>query len=341
MIGIGIIGYGYWGPNLARNFADLPGARLVAIADGDPASRAAAQARHPGLRVLGDAADLVADPEVDAVAIATPTATHAVLGHAALECGKHVWVEKPMAATVADAERLVEAAARRNRVLMVDHVYVHNAAAQRIRAMIDDGALGTPYYYDSVRINLGRFQTDVSVLWDLAAHDLALVDYLFDDRAVEVSAIGTAHMRGAPENIAYVTLRYDAPLIAHIHVNWLAPVKTRRATIGGSRRMAVWNDLIPDEKLKVYESGVDVAPQPDERLQRRIGYRIGDVWSPRLDVAEPLARAARHFVDCIAHARTPVTDGQSGLRVVRLLEAAAKSMARDGRPVALLGKVSA
>lgn len=341
MIGLGVIGYGYWGPNLARNFAGTSGVKLVAIADGDAARREVAGAQHPGARVHADAAALVADPAVDAVAVATPAATHGVLALAALEAGKHVWVEKPMAASAAEAQRLIEAAARRARVLMVDHVYVHNAAAQRIRGMIDEGALGTPYYYDAVRINLGRFQPDVSVLWDLAAHDLALVDYLFEDRPVEVSAIGAAHMRGAPENIAYVTLRYDAPLIAHIHVNWLAPVKTRRTTIGGSRRMAVWNDLIPDEKLKVYDCGVDMPREADERYQRQVGYRQGDVWSPRLDVAEPLARAAAHFVDCIAGGRTPLTDGASGLRVVRLLEAAAESMARDGRPVALRSKVGA
>ena len=335
LIRIGVIGYGYWGPNLVRNFADLDGCRVVAVCDRDPTRVAVAERRYPGVRGTTDAQALIDAPDVDAVVVATPVAAHYDLASAALEAGKHVLVEKPLASTAEEAERLIELAARRKRVLMVDHTFVYTGAVRKMRELVMAGEIGDTYYYDSVRINLGLFQHDVDVMWDLAVHDLAIMDYVLQARPSTISATGLAHIAGRPANIAYLAMFFDAPVIAHVHVNWLAPVKVRRTLIGGSRRMIVYDDLEASEKVKVYDRGISVNPSPENVYQMLVGYRAGDMWAPQLAVTEALRTEALHFLDCIEHGQVPETGGEEGLRVVRLLEAATASMRAHGRPVAV------
>ena len=337
MIRIGVIGYGYWGPNLVRNFADRPDARVTVVADRRPDRLEEAQRRYPTIRVTAEASDLIADPAVDAVVIATPVALHFDLATAALRAGKHVLVEKPIAATSDEASRLIDDAARRRLVLMVDHTFVYTGAVQKIRELVRSGELGDLYYYDSVRINLGLFQQDVDVLWDLAVHDLSIMDFVLSQQAVVVSATGLSHVQGNPKNIAYMTMFFDGPMIAHVHASWLAPVKVRRTLLGGSRRMIVFDDLETSEKIRVYDSGISVDPSPENVYQMLIGYRTGDMWAPKLAVSEALAVEAAHFVDCVSRGARPQTDGEAGLRVVRLLEAASASMQSYGRPVEIQG----
>jgi predicted dehydrogenase len=294
-----------------------------------------ATARYPGLAVSTDYRSLINDTAVDAVAIATPVSSHFEMAVASLRAGKHVLVEKPMTATSEQSLALIDEADRRGLVLMVDHTFVYTNAVRKIRELTESGDLGEIYYYDSVRINLGLFQHDVNVLWDLAVHDLSIMDYVLGQTPVSVSATGLAHIAGQPENIAYMTMFFDGRLIAHVHVNWLAPVKVRRTLVGGSRRMVVFDDLEASEKVKVYDRGISVNPSPENVYQMLIGYRAGDMWAPQLPLAEALQTEARHFIDCIENRKTPTTDGQAGLRVVRLLEAATQSMAQHGALVSL------
>ena len=333
MIGIGVIGYGYWGPNLTRNFAEVPEARLVLVSDLQQERLTLAQRRHPSVETTRDLRKLIEDPRVDAVVIATPVATHYELAMRALEAGKHVLIEKPMTASCDAAARLIEEAKRRQLVLMVDHTHVHTAAVRKIEELIAGHALGNIYYYDAVRANLGLFQPDVNVLWDLAVHDLSIVDHVLPWKPVAVSAVGMSHVPGAPENIAYLTLFFEGRLIAHVHANWLAPIKIRKTLIGGSRRMIVYDDLEPSEKLKVYDRGITVDGDPDAAGATPIGYRSGDVFTPSLDPTEALRIAVLDFVRCMENGTPPITDGEAGLRVVRLLEAASQSLAEQGRPV--------
>jgi predicted dehydrogenase len=284
----------------------------------------------PHIRCIAEAAELIRDPEVDAVVIATPIFTHHGLARAALEAGKHVVVEKPLAPSVAEAEELAALATRQGRVLMVDHTFVYTNAVAKMRELTQSGELGEIYYYDSVRINLGLFQHDVNVLWDLAVHDLSIMDYVLAQTPVAVSATGLAHVPGQPENIAYMTMFFGGRLIAHVHVNWLAPVKVRRTLLGGSRRMIVFDDLEASEKIKVYDRGISVNPSQENVYQMLVGYRAGDMWAPQLGIAEALLTEAKHFLDCIENKKTPTTDGHAGLRVVRLLETATRSMAQQG-----------
>ena len=337
MIRIGVIGYGYWGPNLVRNFADRPNAQVTVVADRRPERLAEAQRRYPTVRVTADASDLIADPAVDAVVIATPVALHFELATAALRAGKHVLVEKPIASTSDEASRLIDEAARRRLVLMVDHTFIYTGAVRRMRELVATGELGDVYYYDSVRINLGLFQHDVDVLWDLAVHDLSIMDFILTQRPIRVSATGLAHVPGKPENIAYMTMFFDGPMIAHVHTSWLAPVKVRRTLLGGSRRMIVFDDLEASEKIKVYDSGISVDPSPENVYQMLVGYRTGDMWAPKLAVSEALAVEAAHFVECVTGGTRSQSDGEAGLRVVRLLEAASASMQNHGRPVSIHG----
>jgi len=334
-IGVGVIGYGYWGPNLVRNFADLGRCRMVAVADLDPARLSAAARRYPGLRTTTDARELIAAPDIDALVIATPVGRHYELAYAALEAGKHVLVEKPLTSTSEQAARLIELGQRRRLVLMVDHTFVYTSAVRRIRELIRGGEIGDVYYYDSVRINLGLFQHDVDVMWDLAVHDLAIMDFVLADQPVAVSATGLAHVPGRPANIAYMTMFFDAALLGHVHVNWLAPVKVRRTLIGGSRRMIVFDDLETSEKVKVYDRGISLNPSPENVYQMMVGYRAGDMWAPQLAVTEALHSEAAHFLDCVESGREPDTSGEAGLRIVRLLEAATASLENHGRLVTI------
>jgi predicted dehydrogenase len=335
MIGIGVIGYGYWGPNLVRNFAEVSGSRVVAVSDMRPERLAQVQARYPAVKTTQAYSDLIADPAVDAIVVATPVSTHFDLAMQALAAGKHVLVEKPLTATVEQGERLVEEAARRQRVLMVDHTFIYTGAVRKIKELVDDGRLGRLYYYDSVRVNLGLFQHDVNVLWDLAVHDLSIMDYVLGRQPRAVAATGMAHVPGRPEDVAYLTCFFDDTLIAHFHVNWLAPVKIRRTLIGGDQRMIVYDDLEPSEKVKVYDKGITLNNGPEGMYQMLVGYRTGDMWAPQLDTAEALRVGATHFLACIEQGKRPLTDGQVGLNVVRALEAATQSLRQRGQPVEL------
>lgn len=336
MIGIGVIGYGYWGPNLVRNFMEVPGCRVAMVSDLRPERLALVQQRYPGIRVTADYHDLISDPAIDAIAIATPVDTHFGLALEALRSGKHVLVEKPLADTSDHCLQLIEEAAGRNKVLMVDHTFVYTGAVQKIRELVEVDGLGDLYYYDSVRINLGLFHNDVNVIWDLAVHDLSIMDFVLSSRPVAVSATGIRHVKEQPENIAYLTLFFDNFLIAHLHVNWLAPVKIRRTLLGGSQKMVVYDDLEFSEKVKVYDKGITVNNTPDSLYQVLVGYRTGDMWAPQLSTTEALLLEAQHFISCIEKGERPVTDGQAGLRVVRILEVATQSMAQRGRPIDLI-----
>jgi len=340
-LGIGVIGYGYWGPNLVRNFSEAAGSRVVAVSDLRAERLDRVRDRYPAVRTTGDFHELLADPAIDAVVVATPVATHYRLAMAAIEAGKHVLVEKPLALDSREATALIEAARRRGVVLMVDHTFVYTGAVQKIKELVDGQRLGRLLYYDSVRVNLGLFQHDVDVLWDLAVHDLSIMDFVLARPARAVSAAGVAHVPGQPVNTAYLTCYFDDDLIAHFHVNWLAPVKIRRTLIGGDRQMIVYDDLEPSEKVKVYDKGITLANGDghaggnEGAYDLLVGYRAGDMYAPQLSLAEALGVEVEHFVDCIRNGREPISSGEAGLRVVRVLEAAAQSLAERGRVVDL------
>ncbi len=335
MIGIGVIGYGYWGPNLARNFAEAPGSKLVGICDLSEDQLKRAGARYPGIKTTSDPRELINDPNVHALAIATPVSTHFELALQAIKADKHIFVEKPMSSHSEQALRMIDEARKRKLTLMVDHTFVYTGAVRKIHDLIAANELGDVYYYDSVRVNLGLFQHDISVLWDLAVHDLSIMNFVLPQQPVAVSATGVSHVPGAPENVAYLTMFFDSGLIGHVHVNWLAPTKVRQTLIGGSSKMIVYDDLEPSEKVKVYDKGITVNDDPDSRRQILIGYRTGDMWAPQIPMTEALREEAQHFVTCIEKRQRPQTDGQAGLQVVRILEAASESMAQRGRPVEL------
>ena len=343
MINIGVIGYGYWGPNLVRNFSEIPGATVKTVSDFKPELLAKVQARYPKINLTTDCRDIFTDPNIDAVAIATPVSTHFDLALAALQAGKHVLVEKPMTVSSEQAMRLIDEAQKRNLVLMVDHTFVYTSAVRKMRDLVITKALGDIYYYDSVRVNLGLFQHDVNVIWDLAVHDLSIMNYVLPSQPYAVSATGMSHVPGEPENIAYLTLFFEGNLMAHINVNWLAPVKVRRTLIGGSQKMIVFDDLEPSEKLKVYDKGITLNGNKEESIYKMlIGYRTGDMWAPHLEMTEALRIEGLHFIDCIKTGTSPITDGEAGLQIVRILEAATQSMKKQGRLVELdLMKVAA
>jgi predicted dehydrogenase len=337
MIGVGIVGYGYWGPNLVRNFSEIPGCSVVGISDLRPDRLALARARYPAAHVTADCEELFRDSRVDAVVIATPVSSHFPLALAALRAGKHVLVEKPFTATSEQALRLIDEADRASLVMAVDHTFVYTPAVRKIREIVSSGSLGETYYYDSVRVNLGLFQHDVNVIWDLAVHDLSIMDYVLAARPVAVSATGLSHVSGKPENIAYLTLLFEENLIAHVHINWLAPVKLRRTLIGGSQKMIVYDDLEPSEKVKVYDKGITVTENGDGngKYQMLVGYRAGDMWAPQIEVVEALGIELRHFLSCIESGEPPVSDGLAGLRIVGILEAATASLRARGRVIEL------
>jgi len=332
VIKIGIIGYGYWGPNLARCAAETAGCELAGIADASPAALARAGKRYPGARLFAHWQEMVADPGIDAVVVATPVATHFEMALTALRAGKHTLVEKPITASAEHARILIEEAAQRGRTLMVDHTFVYTSAVQKIGEVMRNGELGEIFYYDSTRVNLGLFQRDVNVIWDLAVHDLSILDFVMPEQPVAVSASGVGHIRGNLENMAHLTLFYGSGAVAHLNVNWLAPVKVRQTLIGGSRRMIVYDDLQPSEKVKIYDRGVSAGTDAGE-TDLRVSYRSGDMWAPQLSVKEALLTELEHFVHCIETGTAPVTSGESGLRVVRTLECAMASLAQRGHPV--------
>ncbi|EPX85745.1 Gfo/Idh/MocA family protein [Salipiger mucosus] len=333
MIGVGVAGYGYWGPNLARAVAESGVAKVEMIADPSPEARKRAAPRHPAARMTGDIGEMLRDPQVDAVMIATPVQTHFELALAALRAGKHVLVEKPMTETVAQAVQLVDEAARRGLTLMVDHTFVYTPAIRKISQLLEDGELGDLYYYDSTRVNLGLFQRDVNVIWDLAVHDFAIMDHLLDQSPVAISACAAGFLAGSPENMAHVTVHYDGGTMANLNVNWLAPVKIRQTLIGGSRKMVVYDDMETSEKIKVYDRGASCNGDPYEHL---VSYRLGDMHAPALSTKEALLTEVEEFVRAIDSRTAPLTDGEGGLRVVELLAAASLSTRQRGHPVDLV-----
>lgn len=332
MINIGIAGYGYWGPNLCRAVAESGCARVEMIADMAEPARARAALRHPSARLTGDILEMIADPKVDAVMIATPVTTHFPLAMAALKAGKHVLVEKPMAETPGKAAILVQEAASRSLVLMVDHTFVYTGAVQKIAALIAEGELGDIYYYDSTRVNLGIFQRDVDVIWDLAVHDFAILDHLMSSKPVAVTASSANCIAGSQANLAHISVYYDDGAMAHLNVNWLAPVKIRQTVIGGSRRMVIYDDMQTSEKVKVYDRGAALGDNPYESM---VSYRLGDMRAPALSSKEALLTEVQEFVRCVETGATPLSDGRSGMRVVDLLSAASMSSKRRGVPIEL------
>jgi predicted dehydrogenase len=334
-VNIGVVGYGYWGPNLVRNFSELKDARVHTVADLNPKVLEIVARRFPATKTTTDFQEMIRDPEIDAVAIATPVNTHFSLAMAALKAGKHVWLEKPMAETSLQARSLVEEAEKRGLILHVDHTFIYTGTVRKIKELVDAGELGKILYYDSIRVNLGLFQTDVNVISDLGVHDFSILDYLFDEHPVAVSAAGINHFPGTPENLAYITLFYESGLIAHANVSWLAPVKVRQILIGGSDKMITYDDLEPSEKLKIYDKGVSFTDDPKQIHEMRVGYRTGDMWAPKVDGAEALRVEGEHFVDCIVNGTKPLTDGHLGLRVVEVIEAATSSMRGRGETVHL------
>jgi len=333
VIELGVVGYGYWGPNLVRNFAETLEARIVAVADLDEKRLGLVQARYPAVKATTDCRQLLLDPSIDAIAISTPVATHYELALTALMAGKHVFIEKPLTQTEDQAKRLIEEADKRNLTLHVDHTFIYTGAVRKIRELVDKGELGDLYYYDSVRINLGLFQHDVDVIWDLAVHDLSIMDYVFSSTPTAVSAAGVNHVAGKPANLAYLTVFFENNAIAHLHVNWLAPVKLRRTLIGGSRKMIVYDDLEPSEKVKVYDKGISLDDGKEDIYQQLISYRSGDMWAPKLDITEALCVEAQHFLRSVTENIPSLSDGRAGLRVVQILEAASWSLKERGRPV--------
>ena len=335
MLRVGVIGYGYWGPNLVRNFMACPGSSVVAVSDLVEDRLLPLRKLYPNLRTTNNSTDVISDPSIDAIVIATPVTSHYDLAIAALRAGKHVLVEKPLASNSEQAVRLIDEASSRDLVLMVDHTFVYTDAVRKVRELIASGTLGEIYYYDAVRVNLGLFQHDVNVIWDLAIHDLSIMDSVLPTKPIAISATGISHVPGQPENVAYITLFFPDRQIAHIHVNWLTPVKVRHTLIGGSEKMILYDDLEPSEKLKVYDKGITVTRGPEDVYKMLVSYRSGDMWAPRLDNSEALQTEARHFIDCVQNKRPPETDGPSGLRMVKMIEAAERSLRKRGELVEL------
>ena len=333
MIRIGAIGYGYWGPNVVRNIHSVEGAQLVSVCDKSPVALKRAKQAYPHVHVTTDPCEVLTSTEVDAVAVITPICTHFELAKAALLNGKHIFVEKPFTSSAAQAEELIELAERKNLKIMVDHTFLFTGAVQKIRQLIDEQVLGDLYYYDSLRVNLGLFQHDISVIWDLAPHDLSIMDYLIPGKPEAVSATGEKHLNGV-EDVAFITVYFPHNVIAHVNVNWLSPVKVRTTLVGGEKKMLVWNDLEADEKIKVYDKGVRIN-NGQGLHQVLVSYRTGDMWAPRLEQAEALKAEIGYFVDCISNNKTPFNDGMAGLRVVKVLEAAEQSVRNRGALVQL------
>ncbi len=337
MISVAVIGAGYWGPNLIRNFATCPDTNLVAVCDRDAARLEKVLAPYPAVDGVTELATLLKRSDIDAVAIATPVRTHAPFAMAALEAGKHVLVEKPFAHSVSDAERMVALADQRGLTLMVDHTYVFSPSVRKIRELLDAGELGELCYIDSVRINLGMFQHDVNVVWDLAPHDLSIIDFLLGRLPRSLSAVGASHTKGSTEleDVAYLNLDFGDGLLASLHLNWLSPVKIRHFIVGGQKKSIVYNDLDISERVRVYDRGITTSEDPEARRGILIGYRTGDVWSPHLEQSEPLQMMVRHFAECIREKKRPLSDGEAGLRVVKILEAAECSIKAQGGRITL------
>lgn len=333
MIKIGLIGYGYWGPNLARNFSQHPEVELCSICDASSKRLEVAALLYPQVRLVNNVKDFLANPSLDAVAIATPVATHYELARKVLQGGRHLWLEKPMTERVDQAESLIELSKAKNKVLMVDHTFVYTGAVRKIKEIIDQGELGDLIYYDSTRANLGLFQQDVDVIWDLAPHDISIIDYLFPMRKLSVCATGTPFFRGRIVPKALLTMYLADNIIAHVNVSWVSPVKIRNTFIAGTSKMIYYDDTHPSEKVKVYDKGVNVYQTKEDLDRLMVQYRVGDMYAPKLEDHEALALETGHFVACIKKGEEPITNGEAGLEVVKILVASKKSLDSNGLPV--------
>jgi len=331
---IGVIGYGYWGPNIVRNFHSQENCEVTLVADRDATCEARLKKMYPSFAFTRDESEVVRSPEIDVVAVVTPVWTHYELTKQALLNGKHVFVEKPFTCNVAQAEELIELADKRSLKIMVDHTFLFTGAVKKIRELVDEKELGNLYYYDSLRVNLGLFQHDVNVIWDLAPHDLSIMDYIIGEKPEAVVATGESHLNGV-EDVAFITVYFPNKIIAHINVNWLSPVKVRTTLIGGEKKMLVWNDLEADEKIKIYDKGVSMAAHPSNLHQLLVSYRSGDMHAPQVKQVEALRAETTYFLQCIRENKTPFNDGVAGLRVVRILQAADKSIRHRGEAVEL------
>jgi predicted dehydrogenase len=327
---VGVIGYGYWGPNVVRNLHALDNCEVVAVCDKNPAVLSRARRQYPAIQMTTNFSDILTSPQIDAVAIVTPVWTHFALAKSALENGKHVFLEKPLTSTTEQAEKLIELAERKNLKLMVDHTFLFSGPVTKIRQLVDSGELGKLYYFDSTRVNLGLFQHDVNVIWDLAPHDLSIMDHIILEKPEAVVATGGRHLNGLAD-LAFITVYFPGTVIAHVNVNWLSPVKIRTTLIGGAQKMLVWNDLDADAKIRVYDKGVKITSKEDLDRELLVSYRSGDIWAPKIEQTEPLRVELEYFIDCITSNRTPFNDGVAGLRVVKLLEAADQSLQKRGR----------
>lgn len=327
---VAVIGVGYWGPNLIRNFLSLDEIENVVACDRDESQLAKVQKRFTGIETASDYEEVIKRDDVEIVAIATPVSMHFEIAKKSLLAGKHCWIEKPMTESVAEAEELNAIAEEKKLKIFVDHTFIYTGAVRKMKEIITSGRLGELYYFDSVRVNLGLFQHDVNVIWDLAPHDLSIMDYLLEKKPLAVSAIGTGHVGNDLEDIAYLTLMFENNLIAHFHVNWLAPVKVRKTLIGGTKSMIVFDDMETSEKLKIYDKGIEVTNR-EGVYETLVQYRTGDMLSPKISQVEALAVATEHFIDCILHDKKPLTDGIAGLNVVRILEALTESIKNHGK----------
>jgi predicted dehydrogenase len=334
MLRIGVIGYGYWGPNIVRNFSTADKSQVVMVCDMNQQSLKKVKKAYPHVRVTTDSREMIKDPEVDAVAIATPVFTHHELAKMALQEGKSVFVEKPFTHTVPEAEELVELAEKNKLKLMVDHTFLYTGAVKKIKQLVEDNVLGDLYYFDSIRVNLGLFQHDVNVVWDLAPHDIAIMDYVIGERPQAVVATGAGHFGRGLEDIAYLTFYFSHNVIAHINVNWLSPVKVRTTLIGGQKKMLVWNDLEPDEKIKIYDRGVQVRTK-EGKYNLLVDYRSGDMWAPKIEQVEALKLMAETFVEYVRNGGAVVNDGIAGLNNIKMLVASSQSLSNKGQMVYL------
>src|SRR5580704_15881385 len=333
MIRVGVIGYGYWGPNIVRNVQGLDSARVEMVCDRSPSALARVRKAYPNVRAVSEPMEVLRSPDVDAIAVITPVWTHYELAKLALENGKHVFIEKPFTSSSEQGQELIELAARKKLTIMVDHTFLFTGAVRKIRELTESGTLGDLYYYDSLRVNLGLFQHDVSVIWDLAPHDLAIMDHVIKGEPEAVVAAGEKHLNGV-EDVAFMTIYFPRNVIAHINVNWLSPVKMRTTLIGGQKKMLVWNDLVADEKVRVYDKGVQITSGEGIR-NLLVSYRTGDMWAPQLEQLEALHVELDYFAKCIVNNETPFNDGHAGLRVVKMLEAAEASIRKRGELVRL------
>jgi len=334
MMRIGVIGYGYWGPNIVRNFHCLDNSEVVLVADRNPQCEGRLKKTFPSIGFTMDENEVLTSTKIDVVAVVTPVWTHYELAKRALENGKHVFVEKPFTYSVAQAEELIELADRKNLKIMVDHTFLFTGAVKKIKQLVEKKELGDLYYYDSLRVNLGLFQHDVNVIWDLAPHDLSIMDYVIADKPEAVVATGEKHLNGV-EDVAFITVYFPKRVIAHVNVNWLSPVKVRTTLIGGEKKMLVWNDLEADEKIRIYDKGVSMSTNPANLHQLLVSYRSGDMWAPQVEQVEALRTETSYFVKCIEENTNPFNDGNAGLRVVRILEAANRSIRSRGEAVTL------